>query len=180
MVLVVLVVLVQCLHPFHSCRNDLARIASAKLDPRPIANVVFRLLEQVEEALDRLAGDLDGLEQRPAGIRDAVDAPMSLVPTWIAQVMLHVSDDGILPVEEVDGAVRADLDSVRAEIRVGGINDRLQFSAAVARAVFADLVLEDALEADHVGDEVIALEIIGKMPATQNGGARRWARSLVV
>src|SRR5439155_25212968 len=145
----------------------------------PVADVVFRLLEQVEEALDRLAGDLDRLEQRPAGIRDAVDAPMSLVPTWIAQMMLHVSDDGILPIEEIHGAVRADLDRVRAEIRVGGINDRLQFSAAVARALFADLVLENALEADDIGDEVIALEIIGKMPATENGGARRRTRPLV-
>src|SRR5439155_3002676 len=145
----------------------------------PVADVVFRLLEQVEEALDRLAGDLDRLEQRPAGIRDAVDAPMSLVPTWIAQMMLHVSDDGILPIEEIHGAVRADLDRVRAEIRVGGINDRLQFSAAVARALFADLVLENALEADHVGDEIVALEIVGKMSAAQNGGARRGARPLV-
>src|SRR5438552_1458848 len=130
MMLIILVVHVQSVHPLASRRDNLVGVASAKLDARPVADVVFRLLEQVEEPLDRLAGDLDGLEQRPAGIRDAVDAAMSLVPTWIAQVMLHVADDGILPVEEIHGAIRADLDSVRAEIRVGGINDRLQFSAA--------------------------------------------------
>src|SRR5438128_15462 len=127
--LITLVVLVQRVYPLVSRRDNLVRLARAKLDARPIADVVFRLLEQVEESLDRFAGNLDGLEQRPAGISDAVDAAMGLIPTRIAQVMLHVADDGVLPIEEIHGAVRADLDSVRTEIWIGGVNNGLDFNS---------------------------------------------------
>ena len=98
--------------------HDLVGITSAELDACAIANVVLRFLKEVEESLDRLFGDLDRLEQRPGGIGDAVDAAMALIPARIAQVVLHVADDRVLPIEEVDGAVRADLDGVGPEIRV--------------------------------------------------------------
>src|SRR5438552_1295280 len=104
---------------------------------------------------------------------------MYLIPARIAQVVLHVADDRVLPIEKIHGAVRADLDGVGPEIRVAGIDNRLDFDSGEARALVADLVLKNALETDDVGDEVVALDIIGEVPATQNGGARRRARALV-
>ena len=39
--------------------------------------------------------------------------------------------------------------------------------------------MQDSLETDDIGDQVVALDVIGKVPAAQNGGARRRARALV-
>src|SRR5262249_6998217 len=90
---------------------------------------------------------------------------MSSTPAGVAQVVLHVANDRVLPVEKINGPVRSDADIRRSKVRIGREHDRLDFLADKARILVLDLVLEDALEADNVGYQQIALHFIGKMPA---------------
>ena len=92
--------------------------AAAQLGLDPVAHAVFRLLEQVEQPLDRLAGDLHRLEQRPALVGDPVDAAVGPVAAGVAEVVLHVADDRVLPLEEVDRPVGPHLDVGRPEVGV--------------------------------------------------------------
>ena len=144
------------------------RCRAAQLDAGAVADAVLRLLQDSSSLLDRLAGDLGRLQERPALVGDAVDAAVGRGRGWVAEVVLHVADDRVLPVEEVDGAVRPDLDVRRAEVRVGRGEDRLDLGAGEAGAVVLDLVLQDALEADHVGDEQVALVLLGEVPAGED------------
>ena len=59
-------------------------------------------------------------------VGDAVDAAVGAVAVGVAQVVLQVADDRVLPVDEPDGAVRPDLQVGGAEVCVGGREDRLQ------------------------------------------------------
>ena len=108
------------------------------------------------------------MQQRPALVGDAVDAAVRAVAAGVAEVVLHVADDRVLPVEEVDGAVRPDLEVRRAEVRIGGGDDRLHLGAGEAGTLVLDLVLEDALEADHVGHQQVALVRLGEVPAGED------------
>ena len=74
-----------------------------------------------------------------------------------------MADDRVLPVEEIDRAVRA-----RSSGRRGGSSGRSTteigstLGAGEAGALVLELVLEDALEADDVGDQQVALHRSGK------------------
>src|SRR3989442_84045 len=57
-------------------------------------------------------------QQRPARIRDAVDAAVLVTAIRIAQVMLQMTDKHLRPVHEVERAIRRDGDAARAEVRV--------------------------------------------------------------
>src|SRR5438093_1220697 len=96
---------------------------------------------------DRLAGDRGRLRQRPALVADAVDAAVLAVAAGVAQVVLHVADDRVVPVQEVDRPVRPHADVGGPEVRVAGRHDRLLLDADEARVLVLDLVAEDALEA---------------------------------
>ena len=55
---------------------------------------------------------------------------MVVVSAGVAEVVLHVADDRVLPVGEVDGSVGADLDVAGAEVRVGREHDRFDFGGS--------------------------------------------------
>ena len=96
--------------------SSVSRLPSSIL--AQLADVVLRLLEQVEQRGDRLAVDLGGLSSGRPSIRDAVDAAVLVVAVGVAQVVLHVADDRVVPVGEVDRAVRTDVDAGGAEVRI--------------------------------------------------------------
>src|SRR5262245_50074515 len=119
MMLVVRVGLVELCEPGRSCPQNVVRISGAKFGASPIPNTVFRLLEHIEQLRDRLAGNRSRLEKRLALIGDAINAPVGAVAVWIADGMLQVTDNGVVPVDEPDRAVGAGLDVGRAEVRIG-------------------------------------------------------------
>src|SRR6266850_7621097 len=109
--------------PFLRGGDDLIAIAAAQLDAGTVTYAIFRPTQQIEETLNGFAGDFDRFHRRPFGRGHAVDAPVFAVAVRIAQIVLHVADDRVVPVAEVDRAVRAHLDVGGAEIRVGGRHD---------------------------------------------------------
>ena len=64
--------------------------------------------------------DLSRFEERAAFVGHAINAAMSMIAIWIANVVLHVADDRIVPIEEIDRAIRRDIDCGGAEIRIIG------------------------------------------------------------
>ena len=91
-----------------------------------------------------------------------------------------MADDRVLPVDELDRAVGPDLRGRRAGSS-GRVDDRIgsHLGAGEAGVLVLDLVLEDALEADDVGDQQIALIRSGKCRLERNstpgqGRVRCW------
>ena len=95
-------------------------------------------------------------------------------------MMLHVTDNRVLPFQEIDCAIRTNLDIRRAKVLIVRLHDRLDFSAEKAGVGIGDLILQDAKETDDVGDEQISLHGIGKLAAGKYLHAGAGARALVV
>ena len=90
-----------------------------------------------------------------------------------------MSDDRVVPVGEVERAIRADLGVHRAEVLVRRAEDRLDFGNLQPGAVFADLVVEEAAEADRVEDDEVALHRLGEVATREELGAADGPRAHV-
>ncbi len=138
------------------------RVAAAQFNPRAVAHAVDGMLQVLQQRLDRLAVDLDRLLQRPALHREAKDSAVLVVAVGIANVVLHVTDDGVVPVRNIQRAVFAN-DGVRGtkvaifaieQLKPGRSPDFAELSLlAVAFAI--QVVLLDAQETDRVADQEI-------------------------
>ena len=85
------------------------------------------------------------------------------IPVRVAHVVLHVSDQDVAPVGDIQGTVAPDLDVGRTEVGVRGDEDRLDLFCGDVGPVEADLVLQDALEPDRVADQEVAVGVLGKV-----------------
>src|SRR5262249_55603118 len=91
-----------------------------------------------------------------------------------------MADDGVVPVDEPDSAVGSDLQVRRPKIRIAGVDNRLALDGGEAAALVLHFVLQDALEADDVGDQQIALIFLGEMAAGENFDAGTGAGALLI
>src|SRR2546421_410510 len=82
----------------------------------------------------RLAGDLRGLEQRHALIGEPIDAAVIHLAVRVAQMMLQMPDQRLVPIHEIERPVRRDRDARGAEVRIVGGDEILQRLALQARA----------------------------------------------
>ena len=83
---------------------------------------------------------------------------MVVVAVGVAERVLHVADQRVEPVDDVQRAVGAELDVDRAEVRVGRLAAAARrLVGREARAVLLHLVAADALEADAVVEQEVAL-----------------------
>ncbi len=180
MMLVVRIVGAQRIDPLARRGDHRLCVATRQLKLRPIPHAVLRLLEQIQQRFNRLVRDRLRIQQGTAFVNHPVDAAVLTVATWIAHVMLHVTDDRVLPVGEVNRAVGTDLEVHRSEVGVGRSDDRLHFHAANARAVLFQTVLENSLEADHVAHEEVALQFFGEVAAGEDFRGRQGARALLI
>jgi hypothetical protein len=85
---------------------------------------------------------------------------MFVVAIGISHIVLHMPDDGILPVRDIKGTIASDFDIAGTEIRVARNDDWLDFLAGDIGAVVLDLVLQNPPEADAVADQEIALVLL--------------------
>ena len=109
MVLVAGVFRVEAIHPRLQRGQHIFGVAPAQFNLRAVPYAVFRLLEQFKQPIDRLPRDLCRLEQRPSGIRHPVHASVRVVARRVAQVVLHVTDERVVPIKKVQRPVRSDL-----------------------------------------------------------------------
>ena len=164
-VFVVGVGLVERRGPLPGGGDDLGGIVLAQLDLGEFAHAVLVLLQEFKQRGDGLAVDFLRLEQRAAFVSDAVDAAVFVVTVRVADVMLHVADDVVGPIAEVERPVRADADADGTKIRIRRRDEMLQRFAFQTSAVLADLHAVNALERDDVDIEKTSLELLGEMTA---------------
>ena len=162
-------------------RHDFRLGAAVELELGPVADPVDRIGEELDELGNRAAANRHRLGHRLAIHHHPVDAAVDPVAAGVAEVVLHVTDDRVLPIGEVDGAVGPHLEIGRAEVRVARRDDRLDLGRlGIAAVPLGELVLEDSLEADHVADEEIPLELGREVGAGEELDPRAGAGALVV
>ena len=167
--------------PLRRSGDHVGRRASGQFDPRAITGAVIVALQNVEQLLNWLPRDRRGLHQRTPFGRDAVDAAIGSLATGVSQVVLHVADDWILPINKVERAIRRGLHVHGAKIWIGREEDRFGFFGRTeARILILHLVIEDALEADHVLDEQVPLKLFGEVRPRQVFDRGTRAGSLLV
>ena len=179
LVLIIGVALVERRHPAIHRGHHLFRVVLGKFNLGQLPRPVLGLLQQFEQRRNGFAVNLGLLQQRTALVSDAIDAPVLVITVGIAQVMLHVSDDRIVPVGEIDRAVGPQLDVDRPEVGIGRGHDVLQRFPFDARAVFSDLDAINALETDDVQVEEIVLELFREMATAKHAGRRARTRGPV-
>ena len=82
--------LIQSRYPkIHRCHHRF-RIARPKLNLRSLTNIVFRLLQKIEELLDRLTRNHRRLEQWHPLKSQSVNSPMILIAIRVAKMMLEM------------------------------------------------------------------------------------------
>ena len=74
-----------------------------------VAAAILGQLQVLQQFGNARAGDLRGFHQRTRRIRDAVDAAVFVVAVRVTRVVLHVADQRVVPVNEVERTVRREL-----------------------------------------------------------------------
>src|SRR5512146_2552262 len=141
---------VEPFHPNVERGDHLLCLPAAEFDARPITNAVFGFAQQIEQFGNRFPRDPDGLDRRTRSARHAIDTPVDVVATGVAQMMLEMADDRILPLEEVNRPIGSDLEIDGPEIRVIRLNERFDFFPYEPRIFVGDLVLENPEKSDDV------------------------------
>src|SRR3546814_3081068 len=95
-----------------------------------------------------------------------------MVAERVAGGVLQMADQDVVPVNEVQGAVRSEFHVNRAEIAVIRNEEVLPVVAFVAGAIVFHCVLFHPQEADGIVDQQITLHLIGEMTAGYEFQAR--------
>ena len=102
-----------------------------------------------------------------------------MVAQWIAGVVLHVADQGVVPVDDVERAVGCEFEVHWAEVGIGGFEQILAKFGFVADSVIDDRMLFNSEKPDVVAKQHIALNFVGEMAGGNElkpgGGAHRIA-----
>ena len=154
---------------------------TGKFNPGPVPYPVDRIGQQRHQLRHLATGDRHRFRYRFVGHHHPVDPAMDPIAAGIAQVVLHVADDRVLPVGEIDRPVGAHLQIGRPEIRIARRHDRLHLDRLWKRGVARlELILQNSLKADHVAHQQVALQVAGKMRAGEKLDAGAGAGALVV
>jgi len=130
-----------------------------------VAGAVLVGFEKVEELGDAGTDDLGGGVEGAVFPGDTPDAAFARVATFIAEGVLHVAEDGVVPVGDVEGAFGAELEVDGDAGFVVRFEDFAEAIVFEGGAVFRPIVEEDALEVFVLVGEDLALEVIGPVTA---------------
>ena len=133
-----------------------------------VAGAVLVALQQPDELRRRGAGDLGRLEQRPGLVPYPPDTAVVVIAALVPERVLHVADQRVEPVDDVERAVRGELQVDGPEIDVGRVEERLDLFRGEARVLLDHPVLLDALEADRVVDQEVALRLVREVAGTHD------------
>ena len=168
---------IELLHPFLGRSHHFIGIQLADLNAGPMTDIHVRMLEVFEEFLDGKPVDLNRLLKRLALVDHAIDPPVLLVAIRVTDVVLHVSDDDIVPVSHVERTVFTKDGIGRAEVFVtalhgldGGSPPNLAELVLVGfKSIPVHLILLDAEIADGVAEDEVLLPVIREVHARNNG-----------
>jgi len=82
--------------------EDFCGITGAEFAAGAVAGAGFREGEVFEEGGEGGVVDFSGSDEGAVGVGDAVDAAVEVVAEGIARAVLHVADEDVVPVDEVE------------------------------------------------------------------------------
>ena len=154
---------IKAIEPVTQRGQDLVPRAFPQFPADAVTGAILVALEQTDQRRGRGVGDLRRVEQGLAGVPHAPDAAMVVVAPLVAQRVLHVADQGVEPVDQVERAVRRELQVDGPEVDVRRVEEGLDLLRGEARILLDHAVLLDALKADRVVDQEVALGLVGKV-----------------
>ena len=156
---------IELLRPRVELGDDLVGVPAAQFQSSAVTRAVLFRKECVAYFLNRFPLELYRLERRFAFRRDTVDTAMLSVPVRVPHVVLHVPDDRVGPIGDIERTVATDLDVGRAEVWIARDEDRLDFLGGDIRSVVFDFMLENTEEADAIADQEVALVLFREQAA---------------
>ena len=90
---------------------------------------------------------------------------MLVVAVGVARTVLHMSDQGVLPIHNIEGTVGCELEVGRTEIQVFGNDQILSEFGAESRVFVNHPVLLGSEEADVVVNQNVTLNFVREVPA---------------
>src|SRR5687768_2246772 len=102
MMIIFLIFDIKVSHPVPQGREDLLRIACSQLSARAIPCAKLGKLEIFKKLRNISTCNFRGFHQWTRRICDTVDAAVNMVSERVACVVLHVPDEDIVPVDDVE------------------------------------------------------------------------------
>ena len=123
--------------------------------------------------------DFGRRNQGPRRIGQPVNASMHMVTQRISCIVLHVSNQDIVPIHNVEGTIWGSFHIYGSKISIRGYHEILPPLRCKANRVIQHLVLLGTQKSDGIVDDQIALNILWKMAARNKLHAGGWAHHVV-
>ena len=166
-----------------------------------MSDAVNWMLEVRHQLGEGGSGYGQGLLQWAFVVCDAINSTTLIVAIGVADIVLHVSDNDVVPIRYIKGAVLADNGIRRSEIlicaheEISGwfapdfpkfsfMSDGFLVLAStgylghLGAAIAVEIVTLDTEEADRIADEIVVLIVIWEMGAGKNFACRNGANFL--
>lgn len=114
---------VETVDPFLQSGNDELGVTVTKFAAGAVASAGFGEGEVFEEFGEAGVVDFGGFDEWATWVSDAVDATVFVIAEGVAGAVLHVADEDVVPVAEVEGAIGRELVVDGAEVAVGGFEE---------------------------------------------------------
>ncbi len=105
---VVGILLVEPPDPLLDGGNNLVGWMAAQFAARAISETVFVLLQIFEQLLNRRACHLGRFHQRTRRISNSVNTTVIVIAIRIAGAVLHVTDERIVPIDQIQRSIRGE------------------------------------------------------------------------
>ena len=103
--------------------------------------------------------------KRAVRVGDTVNAAVAMITEGITGAVLHVADEDVVPIRDIQGAIGGKFEIRGAVVTVFGNDEILAVLGGVARILIHDLVLFGAKEADGIVEKNVALHIVWEVTA---------------
>src|SRR5690606_7067184 len=110
-------------------------IPAAEFTPRTVPGPVFRKFQVIQKRGDISPGNGGRFDQWPRRVRNAIYATMGMVAQWVTLVVLHVANQYVVPINDIQRAVGREFHVNGPEVRVVRLHQVLSMVTAIARSI---------------------------------------------
>src|SRR5690606_1634613 len=157
---------VEIIDPVLKRRQNRFCISPPQFPPRSVPTSEFREFEVIQKNRNGGSIDFRRLDQRPARIGYPGNPAVYMIPQWVPRVVLHMSDQYIVPIPKIQRSIRCKFHIYRTEVFVTYTPDEiLAVVAMISGSFIQHSVLFHTQESNGVVDQEVSLNLIRKMPA---------------
>ena len=114
------------------------------------------------------------LDQRAGRVGNAVDPAMLMISIGITGIVLHVSNQCILPIDDIERAIRCEFEVGGSKVQVLGNKKILSVFSSKSGVLIDDLMLLRSKLSDVVVNQNITLDFVREMPAGYEFDSGSW------